>query len=127
MKLSKRGEYALRALIDLGIAHVLGRPLVKLCELAEKERLPVKYVEQILTQLRDAGYVDTKRGKTGGYFLAMPAHAISLGAVIRLIDAPLAPISCVSTTPPPKNCVWPKLGTFDLICSTRQLQSSTDE
>jgi len=98
MKLSKRGEYALRALIDLGIAHALGRPLVKLCELAEKERLPVKYVEQILTQLRDAGYVDTKRGKTGGYFLAMPAHAISLGAVIRLIDGPLAPISCVSTT-----------------------------
>lgn len=98
MKLSKRGEYALRSLIDLGIAHELGRPLMKLCELAEKERLPVKYAEQILTQLRDAGYLDTKRGKTGGYFLAKPANAISLGSVIRLIDGPLAPISCVSAT-----------------------------
>ena len=59
MKLSKRGEYALRALIDFGIAHELGRPLLKIGELVEKERLPVKFLEQILTQLRGAGYLKT--------------------------------------------------------------------
>ena len=98
MKISKRGEYALRALIDFGIAHELGRPLMKIGELVEKERLPVKFLEQILTQLRGAGYIETKRGKAGGYFLAKPPREISLGQVIRLIDGPLAPISCVSVT-----------------------------
>jgi Rrf2 family protein len=98
MKLSKRGEYALRALIDFGIAYELGRPLLKIGELVDKERLPVKFLEQILTQLRGAGYIETKRGKAGGYFLAKPPKEISLGQVIRLIDGPLAPISCVSVT-----------------------------
>src|ERR1700743_1904205 len=98
MKLSKRGEYALRALIDFGIAYELGRPLLKIGELVEKERLPVKFLEQILTQLRGAGYIETKRAKAGGYFLAKPTKEISLGRVIRLIDGPLAPISCVSVT-----------------------------
>lgn len=98
MKLSKRGEYALRALIDFGIAQELGRPLLKIAELVAKERLPVKFLEQILTQLRRGGYIGTKRGKAGGYFLARPAREISLGKVIRLIDGPLAPISCVSVT-----------------------------
>ena len=98
MKLSKRGEYALRALIDFGIAQELGRPLLKIGELAAKERLPVKFLEQILTQLRSGGYIGTKRGKAGGYLLAKPAREISLGQVIRLIDGPLAPISCVSVT-----------------------------
>ena len=98
MKISKRGEYALRALIDFGIAHELGRPLLKINELVAKERLPVKFLEQILTQLRGAGYIQTKRGKAGGYLLARPAREISLGKVIRLIDGPLAPIACVSVT-----------------------------
>ena len=88
----------MRALIDFGIAHELGRPLLKIGELVEKERLPVKFLEQILTQLRGAGYIETKRGKAGGYFLAKPTKEISLGRVIRLIDGPLAPISCVSVT-----------------------------
>jgi len=98
MKISKRGEYALRALIDIGIAKELGRGLVQIGELASQERLPVKFLEQILTQLKEAGFVDSKRGKYGGYFLRMPAERISFGSVIRLIDGPLAPIACVSQT-----------------------------
>jgi Rrf2 family protein len=98
MKISKRGEYALRALIDIGIAKELGRELVQIGELASQERLPVKFLEQILTQLKEAGYVDSKRGKYGGYHLLMPAEKISFGGVIRLIDGPLAPIACVSQT-----------------------------
>jgi Rrf2 family protein len=98
MNLSKRSEYALRALIDLGIARELGRPILQVSELAAKEKLPIKFLEQILTQLRGAGYVETKRGKLGGYSLAKPAGRIKIGAVIRLLDGPLAPIACVSKT-----------------------------
>ncbi|HWL52442.1 MAG TPA: Rrf2 family transcriptional regulator [Chthoniobacteraceae bacterium] len=98
MKLSKRGEYALRALIDIGIANDLGRPLVQIGELAEKERLPIKFLEQILMQLKEAGYIESKRGKCGGYYLLMPAEKIRFGQVIRLIDGPLAPVACVSQT-----------------------------
>ena len=98
MKLSKRGEYALRALIDLGIAQELGRPLLQVSELSAKEKLPTKFLEQILTQLKRGGYVSSKRGKLGGYSLAKPGHRIKFGAVIRLIDGPLAPILCVSQT-----------------------------
>jgi len=98
VKLSKRGEYALRALIDLGIAQELKRPLLQIAELVEKERLPVKFLEQILTQLRAAGYIETKRGKHGGYFISKPMDTIRMGDVVRLIDGPLAPIPCVSQT-----------------------------
>ncbi len=98
MKISKRGEYALRALIDLGIASELGWPMLQISELASKERLPIKFLEQIFTQLKTAGYVKSRRGKFGGYSLARPMSRIKFGAVIRLIDGPLAPIRCVSAT-----------------------------
>src|ERR1700728_937534 len=98
MKISKRGEYALRALIDIGIAQELGHELVQIRELAEQEKLPVKFLEQILMQLKGAGFIASKRGKRGGYFLDMPLSKIKFGAVIRLIDGPLAPIACVSQT-----------------------------
>jgi Rrf2 family protein len=98
LKLSKRGEYALRALIDFGVAQELGRPLLRIGELAVKEKLPVKFLEQILMQLRQNGYLDTKRGARGGFFLKRPMDQIRFGEVIRLIDGPLAPICCVSQT-----------------------------
>ena len=98
MKISKRGEYALRALIDLGIASELGWPMLQVGELATKEKLPIKFLEQIFTQLKTAGYVKSRRGKFGGYSLARPMNRIKFGAVIRLIDGPLAPIRCVSQT-----------------------------
>jgi len=98
MKLSKRGEYGLRALIDLGIASELGWPMLQISELASKEKLPVKFLEQIFTQLKAAGYVKSRRGKFGGYSLARPMNRIKFGEVIRLIEGPLAPIRCVSQT-----------------------------
>src|SRR5215469_18809775 len=98
MKLSKRGEYALRALIDLGIASELGWPMLQISELATKEKLPIKFLEQIFTQLKAAGYVKSRRGKFGGYSLGRPMSRIKFGAVVRLIEGPLAPIRCVSQT-----------------------------
>jgi Rrf2 family protein len=96
VKVSKRGGYALRALIDFGLAPELGRPLVQVSELASRERLPIKFLEQILMQA--AGYIESRRGKHGGYLLARPPENISVGQVVRLIDGPLAPIACVSQT-----------------------------
>lgn len=98
MKLSKKGEYALRSLINLGIAAEVGRSLVQVAELAENEQLPVKFLEQIMQALKEAGLVVSERGKFGGYRLAKPAKKITIGEVVRLIDGPLAPIGCVSQT-----------------------------
>lgn len=111
VKLSKRGEYALRALIDLGIAQELGRPQLQIRELADRENIPVKFLEQILVQLKLAGYLESRRGKRGGYSLGKPLKKIVIGEVVRLIDGPLAPIPCVSQTafaacscPDPDHC-----------------------
>ena len=96
MKLSKKGEYALRSLINLGIAAEVGRSLVQVAELADSEQLPVKFLEQIMQALKEARLVESERGKFGGYRLAKPAKKITIGEVVRLIDGPLAPIGCVS-------------------------------
>lgn len=98
MKLSKKGEYALRALIDLGIAAEVGRELVQVAELSDKELIPSKFLEQIMQELKTAGLVVAQRGKFGGYRLARSASEITIGAVIRYIDGPLAPLGCVSHT-----------------------------
>ena len=98
MNLTKRGEYALRTLIRIGLAQELGREVVAVSELAEAERLPLKFVEQILLQLRGAGYIETRRGKLGGYRIAKPLDDISVAEVVRLIDGRLAPIACASET-----------------------------
>ncbi len=96
MHLSKKAEYALRATIHLGMATEVGRPTISGAELAEVNRLPLKFVERILQELREAGIVETQRGKFGGYSLAKPAGEIGVGQLIRLVDGRLAPICCAS-------------------------------
>ncbi|MEK0445460.1 MAG: hypothetical protein RLZZ399_781 [Verrucomicrobiota bacterium] len=98
MTLTKKGEYALRAMIQLGLAKSLGKGLVPVSELAQSNRLPLKFVERILLELREAGYVETQRGKLGGYLLAKPMEQIRMGELVRLIDGRLAPIACASET-----------------------------
>ena len=96
MHLSKKAEYALRATIHLGMAAEVGRRSVSGAELAEANRLPLKFVERILQELREAGLVETHRGKFGGYALAKPADQIGIGELVRLMDGRLAPICCAS-------------------------------
>ena len=96
MKLSKKGEYALRSLINLGLAVEVKRALVQVSALADNEQIPIKFLEQIMQALKEAGLVTSVRGKFGGYRLAKPAREITIGQVVRLIDGPLAPIGCVS-------------------------------
>src|SRR5437016_1114935 len=72
--------------------------MLQVSELAAKEKLPIKFLEQIFMQLKAAGYVKSRRGKFGGYSLARPTSQIKFGEVIRLVEGPLAPIRCVSQT-----------------------------
>ena len=101
--LSNKAKYGIRALIHLaqqGPGHVLIR------DIAEKERIPRKFLEAILLELKVAGFLQSKPGKGGGYFLLRTPDSINLGHVIRTIDGPLAPIPCASETAfsPCKDC-----------------------
>src|SRR5256885_9450406 len=110
MKISKRGEYALRALIDLGIASELGWPMLQVSELASKEKLPIKFLEQIFTQLKRAGYVESRRGKYGGFSLAPPLRKKKIWGGIFMLDGPPAPIRVVRhppNAPPPCSAEGP--------------------
>ena len=100
MRLSKRGEYGLRAMIDL--ATMLddrrgpGPSVVQIKEIAERQHIPAKFLEQILLTLKNNGLLHSRMGVGGGYYLARHADEISLGHIVRILDGPLAPISCVS-------------------------------
>lgn len=94
MKVSTRGEYALRTLILLAQHPAV----IPGAEISEKTRVPLNYLEQILLQLKNLGYVQSKRGVRGGYFLHKPPEQIIIGEVIRQLEGPLAPMGCVSVT-----------------------------
>ena len=94
MRLSRRSEYGLRALTDL-VRHE-GEGPIALASLAERNRLPAKFLEQIMATLKHGGIVRTTLGARGGYAMADDPATISLGRVIRLLDGALAPLSCVS-------------------------------
>lgn len=96
MKLSKRGEYGLRALQDLARNHDNGPMPSK--DLARRNNIPRKFLEQIMLRLKHGRIVHSRRGPKGGYYLARSPEKINLGEVVRLLDGPLAPISCVSET-----------------------------
>jgi Rrf2 family protein len=97
MRLSKRGEYGLRAMIMLAAPGPEGHPrIIQIREISEREQIPAKFLEQILLALKNAGMLHSKMGVGGGYHLARPASEISLGSIVRVLDGPLAPVKCVS-------------------------------
>ena len=95
MKMSLRGEYALRALVVLGLNY--GKHVVPIRTISDQQNIPKRFLEQILNELKLVGFVESKRGVTGGYRLRLQPEQITLAAVIRQIEGPLAPVSCVST------------------------------
>ena len=116
MRLTKRGEYALRTLIRLGVAERMKEGVISVSTLAKEEHLPFKFLEAILFELRGAGYVESVRGKYGGTKLAKSMKAIKMGDVVRLIDGKLAPIGCASETEYEK-CTCPD----EIHCGLRML------
>lgn len=94
--LSRKSKYALRALYYLTREHGKGPALIS--SISSCEQIPHKFLELILLQLRDSGFVVSKKGKGGGYQLARTPDQITVGSVIRVIDGPLAPLPCASET-----------------------------
>ncbi|MEX1247056.1 MAG: Rrf2 family transcriptional regulator [Anaerolineales bacterium] len=95
MRLSKRGEYGIRSMLYMA-RHGAPGGLVQIKQIAEKENIPIKYLEQIMLTLRHAGLLHSRMGIGGGYQLARPAGSINLGQIVRTLDGPLAPVNCVS-------------------------------
>ena len=97
MRLSKRGEYGLRAMIILAdVQKNYPAGMIQIKEISAREEIPAKFLEQILLALKNAGLVNSKMGVGGGYYLARPTKEITLGQIVRTLDGPLAPIRCVS-------------------------------
>ena len=91
MKITYRGDYALKAILDLAINH---DRIVTIHDLAARAQIPIKFLEQVLLDLKRGGFVESRRGKVGGYLLAKHPSQIRIGDVIRYIDGPLEPIAC---------------------------------
>jgi Rrf2 family transcriptional regulator, cysteine metabolism repressor len=94
MRLSLRGEYALRALLVLGLNY--GEGIVRIQAISEQQNIPKRFLEQILNDLKSAGIVQSRRGVAGRYRLAKSPDRISLASVVHHIEGALAPVSCVS-------------------------------
>jgi Rrf2 family protein len=94
--LSKKAKYGLKALLYL--ADQPESRIVSITDIATNERIPKKFLDMILLEMRNAGLLSSRKGKGGGYSLALPPEKIFIGTVIRLLDGPLAPVSCVSQT-----------------------------
>lgn len=106
--LSRKAKYGLIACIDLTRHYERGPRLI--ADIAKDEELPRKFLELILLELKNAGFLDSKKGKGGGYQLAKSPHQITIGGIIRAIDGPLAPVRCASVTAPVpcEECLHPE-------------------
>ena len=115
MKLSTRGQYGTRALLDLAL-HSTGRP-VRLKDIAQRQQISLRYLEHLMTPLIADGMIRSTRGPKGGVLLARPSKEIRLSEVIRLLEGSIAPVECINT---PEICdrfefcvtrdVWAELG-----------------
>jgi Rrf2 family protein len=92
MRVTHRGDYALKAVLDLALNY--GKDVVTIHELAEHIDAPIKFLEQVLLDLKKGGFVESRRGNIGGYFLSKAPALITIGDVVRFIDGPIEPISC---------------------------------
>ena len=94
--LTNKGKYGLKAMVHLAGLEPGG--LAQAADIAEANTISKKFLDQILTDLRRAGLVYSRKGKGGGFGLARPAADIRVGAIVRALDGPLAPIACASVT-----------------------------
>ncbi len=117
MKISTKGRYALRMMLDLALNEENGYVSIK--EIAKRQGISDKYLEQIISTLNHAGYVKSVRGAGGGYKLTKKPSEYTVGMIMRLTEGSLAPVSCledeVNTCERAENCVtlgvWKKLYT----------------
>ena len=94
MKISFKGDYALKIILDLALHYEQG--ITQIRDIAKRQDIPERFLEQIITLLKGAGFVKTVRGPKGGVLLAKAPRDITMGQIIRLIEGPTSPITCVS-------------------------------
>lgn len=115
MRISTKGRYALRLMLELTFFYK--KRLVSLKEIASRQGISEKYLEQIIMRLNHGGLVKSVRGSKGGYCLALPPSEITVGNVLRIMEGSLAPVECltdpINTCPRANDCitvkVWEKL------------------
>ena len=94
MRLTFKGDYALKIILDLSLTY--NQKITQIKDMAKRQDIPEKFLEQIITLLKSAKYIKTVRGPKGGVYLAKPPAKITLGEIIRLMEGPTAPVACVS-------------------------------
>lgn len=98
MSISQKCQYALRATFEL--AKRQGTGVTTISEIAAAQAIPGRFLEAILGQLKQAGFVESRRGVAGGYRLAVSANELTVGQIIKLIEGPMAPVKCIAGTSP---------------------------
>jgi Rrf2 family cysteine metabolism transcriptional repressor len=94
VSVSQKCQYAVRAVLEL--AKRCGQGPVPISEIASKQAVPPRFLEIILNEMKQGGFVQSRRGVQGGYMLAMPPDKINVGQVIRFVDGPFDPVKCIS-------------------------------
>ena len=93
MHISQRGQYALRAIFEL--AKRSGQGPIKIADIAEAQSIPIRFLEVILSQLKQGGFVASQRGNRGGYTLVSSPEELAVGKVLRFMEGPVGPVDCV--------------------------------
>ncbi|GAB4353881.1 MAG: Rrf2 family transcriptional regulator [Candidatus Abyssubacteria bacterium] len=94
MSLSQKCQYALRAVFEL--AKRQGEGPVKIADIAKIQAIPTRFLEVILNQLKQGGFVESRRGSAGGYVLTQSPATLTVGQIIRFIEGPLSPVQCIA-------------------------------
>ncbi|MBL7735040.1 MAG: Rrf2 family transcriptional regulator [Chitinophagaceae bacterium] len=117
--LSKKAQYALQALMYM--ADKSSNEPTLIAEIAKKRKIPLKFLENILLQLKNEGVLESKKGKGGGYFFRIPPKDIPLARIIRIIDGPISMLPCVSLYfyERCKNCDEKRCGIHDIMAQVR--------
>jgi Rrf2 family protein len=117
--LSRKGQYAFRALTHLVDRMDEGPVLIS--EISRKKRIPLKFLENILLELKKAGILDSKKGKGGGYFIKADPAKTTVANIIRIVDGPIALLPCVSLNfyQRCKNCDERNCGLHDIMENVR--------
>jgi len=102
MQITYKGDYALKAVLYLSSFY--NTSVLPIHELAQKLDIPVKFLEQVLLELKKGGFVASKRGVKGGYYLVKHPKDITLGEVVRFVGGPIEPIACANTSKLYKGC-----------------------
>jgi Rrf2 family protein len=132
---SQKCQYAIRSVFELAKRN--GRGPIRIAEIAEAQAIPVRFLEAILNQLRQGGFVQSRRGAEGGYYLARSPEKITIGEIIQFIEGPLVPVACMANDDKNKcrlhgNCVfirmWDRAGKAEsAVYGQTSLQDLIDE